>query len=314
MCRSTASVIARDEYSDDGEEIVSEFGFGRLEFGDAVSAACCLVVNHEFAPGVLEHALDEVEGESTQSVAVGHHNLLDVAVHDAVQNGREACALPVDAGADVLDDLVVWVLAAEQFDLSLKVLFLLGAGDAGVAHFRALVSELLFGEHFESGDDIVEVVLFVQALALTALESDRIDATFVRPALKRPVADLKPFSDLGSGDVFRCAWDRVVSCIHPNTPGVLWMLNPCFVRAFKSIANNILLWAVSVLCFLLIACAYQIVCDNRRKSRCCGITNERTRSDQNAHEAHKKTEKNVFGVTRERPGLSFARATTVAKK
>jgi hypothetical protein len=119
MCRSTASVIARDEYCDDGEEVVPELRLGGLELSDAFLSSWRLVVNHEFAPGTLKHVLDEVEGKSTEPIAVGYHNLFDIAVQDSVQKGREAWPLPVDAGGDVLDDLVVWVRFAEVLDLSL---------------------------------------------------------------------------------------------------------------------------------------------------------------------------------------------------
>jgi hypothetical protein len=119
MCRSTASVIARDEYCDDGEGVVPEFRLGGLELSDSFLSSWRLVVNHEFAPGTLKHVLDEVESKSTEPISVGHHNLFDVAAQDSVQKGREAGALPVDARGDVLDDLVVRVRFSEELDLSL---------------------------------------------------------------------------------------------------------------------------------------------------------------------------------------------------
>ena len=158
-------------------------------------------MNHEFTPGVLKNALDEVEGESAKSVAVGHHNLLDVSVHDPVQKGREARALPVNARSDVFDDLVLRIFRAEQVDLALEVLFLLGAGDAGVADLRALVSELPLRDDLEAGDDVVEIVFPVEALAPAGTQSHGADESVVSPPLERGVADAEALADLGAGDV-----------------------------------------------------------------------------------------------------------------
>jgi hypothetical protein len=97
MCRSTASVIARDEYGDD---VTPELCLSGLEFSDAVLSAWSFVVNHELTPGTLEHVLDEgspagdctlcFEGESSETATMGHHNLFDIAAQDSVQKGREA--------------------------------------------------------------------------------------------------------------------------------------------------------------------------------------------------------------------------------
>jgi hypothetical protein len=76
-------------------------------------------VNHEFTPGTLKQVLDEVEGESSETVTMGHHNLFDISAQDSFQKGREALRLPVDAGGDVFDDLMVRVRVAEVLDLSL---------------------------------------------------------------------------------------------------------------------------------------------------------------------------------------------------
>lgn len=158
-------------------------------------------MNHEFAPGVVEDALDEVEGEATQSIPVTDHNLFDISAHDAVQKGREAGALPVDARADVFDDLVFWILFLEEFDLLDEVLFLLGTGDSRVAHFGSLVALFLCREHFESGDDVAEVAFFVEAFALHAFEADGANPPVVCPSLQRAVADAKSSSDLCPCDV-----------------------------------------------------------------------------------------------------------------
>ena len=78
----------------DGEEVVAEL----------VGFRCfARVVNHEFA-------VPFGEGESVQSVLVGNHNFFDKSFVNAVQKGCKTGTVPVEAGTNVGDELVVWTL------------------------------------------------------------------------------------------------------------------------------------------------------------------------------------------------------------
>jgi hypothetical protein len=80
--------------------------------------------NHELAASLLKEELEEVEGNSTQSVAMEDHNFADTAGEDSFQKGEQAFALEVDARSDVLDDFDTRSVGLEEVDLSLEVLFL----------------------------------------------------------------------------------------------------------------------------------------------------------------------------------------------
>lgn len=81
VCR-TASVMLCDKDSDDGDEVVRE-----LLLGIASSAIATVLVaeNHEFCISLSEDPLDELHAEASEPVEVGHHNLSDAALVDALQ-------------------------------------------------------------------------------------------------------------------------------------------------------------------------------------------------------------------------------------
>jgi len=71
--------------------------------------------------------LDELEGDAAEPVPVGDHKLCDVSADRAVQNGEQTPSVEVDAGRDILNDLVRWVSGLEVGALPLEVGALLDA-------------------------------------------------------------------------------------------------------------------------------------------------------------------------------------------
>ena len=137
--RCTASVIACDKVRGNGHEVLLELcGGGCVGVGGVPGAgggsriSVVLVANHDLSPALPKDVFDELEGDPAQSVSVGHHNLADVSADRAVQNGEQAPAVKVDAGRDILNDLVIGIAAGEVLALADEVGALLGAGDAAV--------------------------------------------------------------------------------------------------------------------------------------------------------------------------------------
>ena len=87
--------------------------------------------------------LEELEGKAAQTVPGGHHNLCESSLVCCVQKGQQTLAPPVDARADVGDELVARELGEQEVCLPLHVVFLLGGGHAGVDDFLFLVGWLL---------------------------------------------------------------------------------------------------------------------------------------------------------------------------
>lgn len=94
---AAAAVLATREDVDDGKEIFTEL----VCFSDG---SRWVVFNHDTRAVELEHVLDEVEGEPRESVAVGNHKRAEAALTRESKNAAQAGALPVETGADVLDD------------------------------------------------------------------------------------------------------------------------------------------------------------------------------------------------------------------
>jgi hypothetical protein len=106
-----------------------------------------LTENHEFDASFRKDPFDELESKPTKSVLVEHHDLSDLSFVDAFQKGSEAPPMPVESGADVLDDFVELLVGVDGFlgvfDLSFEIGSLLFTADAGIEDFRFLGLELL---------------------------------------------------------------------------------------------------------------------------------------------------------------------------
>lgn len=92
-----------------------------------------VVENHESAVVLVEDPLDEFEAEAAEAVSVGNAHLSYSAFKDSFQKGAQTLSLEVDAGTDIGDDLIVWVVPAHFVCLPFEVVPLLGRGDAAVA-------------------------------------------------------------------------------------------------------------------------------------------------------------------------------------
>jgi hypothetical protein len=176
MSRCTSSVTSRDEECGDAEKVVGELG--------VVIGARLVTENHEFDVSLRKDPLDELDTEATKSVAVEHHDLADFAAVNAFQKGLQPAAFPVEARADVLDDLArFWGDGvAESVDLALEVGTLLGAADASIENFRFRRMTRVLAE------EVVEVGGGVEALAML-MRLDRTNFTFKRPSPEGTAGD-----------------------------------------------------------------------------------------------------------------------------
>ena len=108
---------------EDGENILGKFGLG----------ACVLVIENQDASSVLVckpfdlvcKPFDEFESEPCESVAVGNHNTELISLVKSFQYGEESFALPVEASADVGDDVGIGELFLHELDLSEEVILFL---------------------------------------------------------------------------------------------------------------------------------------------------------------------------------------------
>lgn len=127
----------------------------------ACGGCCCCTVNHDVGMGPVDEPLDEVIPETTETVSVGHDNLVDRASQHEVQKPLESPALEVDPAANVLDDLGSWVGFLQLFDLALEVFLLVGAADSGIADCgSSLGLSSLLGR--QEGDALLQVVQTVR--------------------------------------------------------------------------------------------------------------------------------------------------------
>lgn len=132
--------------------------------------------NHDLDSVALQHALDQLEAEPAQPVAVTDDHLGDSSLTSFVHDLQESRSLPVDPGSDVGHaSVVVGVLALEIVDLAREVLFLLLRADARVQdRFRFVgVCESDKGAHVGHA-----------VLAVSAEGGDERDFAFVRPGLE----------------------------------------------------------------------------------------------------------------------------------
>jgi hypothetical protein len=74
-CRSLA-VVAGNKEVGDGKEIIGKFS-------GVVLAVILRAENHDPCASLVKEPLHELECEAAQSIAVGNHNLLDIASMDA---------------------------------------------------------------------------------------------------------------------------------------------------------------------------------------------------------------------------------------
>ena len=115
---------AARESIEDGENILGEFGLG----------ACVLVIENQDASSVLVcKPFDEFESGPCEPVAVGNHNTELISLVKSFQYGEESFALPVEASADVGDDVGIGELFLHELDLSEEVVFLFVGADPAVA-------------------------------------------------------------------------------------------------------------------------------------------------------------------------------------
>ena len=136
------------------------------------------VLNQECCAPLSEDPLNEVKGESTQSVSVGHHNLAYAASLCFTQKGTQPFPFKVDTGSDVGDDSVPWKLCTHMFHLSLEVIALFGGGNSAVDDVVTIGARLLvvvFG-FFEEGCEVV--------LPMATRGSDRVDFALRFPGAK----------------------------------------------------------------------------------------------------------------------------------
>lgn len=117
------AVATAAEDLDDGEEVVGEL---------LLCGQVCGVEDEQADAALLEDVFQQLEGKAAQAVPGGHHDFSESSLVCGVQKGEQPLALPVDARADVGDELVVWVLGQQEVGLALQVVLLLGRGDAGV--------------------------------------------------------------------------------------------------------------------------------------------------------------------------------------
>ena len=112
------------ESIEDGENILGKFGLG----------VCVLVIENQDASSVLVcKPFDEFESEPCEPVAVGNHNTELISLVKSFQYGEESFALPVEASADVGDDVGIGELFLHELDLSEEVVFLSVGTDPAVA-------------------------------------------------------------------------------------------------------------------------------------------------------------------------------------
>ena len=112
------------ESIEDGENILGKFGLG----------VCVPVIENQDASSVLVcKPFDEFESEPREPVAVGNHNTELISLVKSFQYGEESFALPVEASADVGDDVGIGELFLHELDLSEEVVFLSVGADPAVA-------------------------------------------------------------------------------------------------------------------------------------------------------------------------------------
>ena len=116
--------MAGNKAADNEHEVFLELGGVAL----AILRSHLCVDNHEETPTCSEDCLDDLESDPAESVAMRAHNFLDTSADSMLQKGDEPAAVEVDAGCDIFNDMVIWVLDNKQLSLALDV-FLLFLGE-----------------------------------------------------------------------------------------------------------------------------------------------------------------------------------------
>lgn len=177
-----------DEDGNDGEQVVGELALGF----DSIRVA----ENHEFRPSLAKDPLEELDAEAREPVAVHNHDALDLSRVHSFQKGREPATLPVEAAADVLDDLPSGVLGEEVKDLAVEVLALVLGADAGVEDGGSGRRRFLGRA---AGEELGEIVGVVEVLASRGGEGAHL-ALGVPPS-KACARDIVAGDGAGRGDV-----------------------------------------------------------------------------------------------------------------
>lgn len=196
------SVVAGDEDVDDGQEIL-----GELLFAAWWIIWLCLIEHHKFCVRFAEEPLDHLNAKPAEAVPVDDGNLADMPGEDALQKGLKSPAFEVEAGSNVLDDLVAWALLAEVVDLALEVVLLLRGGDTGVADVNFLFLVVLVVGDTEEAADVLDAV---EALGASG-HSDGGESLFLFPAHKGLARDVILSVDGGGRDILghdKGGWDR----------------------------------------------------------------------------------------------------------
>lgn len=87
----------------DGEQILCQFVKSAvlIAVGNGAVGVCSFVKNHDFCVLVLENALDEWVGKAAEAVTIGNHNLGEISLQRAFQNGLKAFSLPINSTPDI---------------------------------------------------------------------------------------------------------------------------------------------------------------------------------------------------------------------
>jgi hypothetical protein len=114
--------VLSHEVCRDSQEVVAKFA------GKGVSGGrwwlFAATENHEADVMDFEDPGKEFNGKSCKAVFVGNHNFADLSGEHGTQKGTQPLALPVEARADVGDELVAGVGCLQDRFLALKIGFL----------------------------------------------------------------------------------------------------------------------------------------------------------------------------------------------
>jgi len=93
-----------------------------------------LAENHDFSTILLNKILDEFKSKLCKAGIKGNHKFELIEVKQSSQYGFKPFTLKVEVTNNVFDDLVGWISALHELDLSLDVISLFGTTDATVAN------------------------------------------------------------------------------------------------------------------------------------------------------------------------------------
>lgn len=145
----------------------------------------------------VEQPFQELHGEAGKSISVGNHNFLDSACTDGVQNGEESEAFPVEAAANVFDELVLRVNSPKSMSLTSKFTSFMVGGDPGVADASSLLDDR---RRFSPPDEPVEVGKLVEPLALAFAAADDLNFALLSPEAERARTDIVGLADACTTD------------------------------------------------------------------------------------------------------------------